>query len=281
MAAIDVLVAVRREDASKYYKSLSVHKDLRLQIVSDKTDASNILADRDQHTDVLAIDNQLGEVFDFITELRHTYPRLIIILIDEEADFGLPGEADEISTMPFANDDLVRRIKRLMSDRQLETLRADSLPAVRDFAKRLRKATGEYGKQQAAVSACVDLDYSYVAFYRLESLDPLKVMLKAQEGPHSIQAIAPKQASSDDLIAWVAKNGQSRIAGPDDEPNHPLVEKRRFGAIACVPVVFGGSRYGVLIACRDQPDSITQENVLMLELVSAQLAGAISKEVIS
>lgn len=281
MAAIDILVAVRREDASKYYKNLSQHKDIRLQIVSDKNDALNILSDRDQHIDVLVIDNQLGEVYDLIDELRHSYPRLFIILIDEEADFGLPGQADEISTMPFANDDLVRRIKRLMSDRQLETLRADSLPAVRDFAKQLRRASGEYGKQQAAVSACIDLDYAYVAFYRLESLDPLTVTLKAQDGPHSVQAVAPKQASPDDLMAWVAKNGQSRIAGPDDDPSHPLVQKRRFSAVACVPVVFSGSRYGVLVACREQPNSITQEHVLMLELVSAQLAAAVSKEIIS
>lgn len=280
MPAIDVLVSVRREDASRYYKNLSAHKDLRLQIVTDKMDASNILSDRDQHTDVLVIDNQLGEVPEFVTDLRHSYPRLIIILVDEEADFGLPGEADEMSTDPFTNDDLVKRITRLMSDRQLETLRADSLPAVRDFAKRLRRATGEYGKQQAAVSACMDLNYSYVAFYRLESLDPLRVTLKAQEGPHTVQTIAPKQASPDDIIAWVAKNGQSRIAGPEDEPSYPLVQKKRFGTVACVPVVFSGSRYGVLVACRDEPNSIDQEHVLMLELVSAQLAAAVSREII-
>ncbi len=280
MASIDVLIVVRREDATRYYKNLSGQKDFRLQIVSDKNDAFNVLADHDQHTDVLVIDNQVGEVFDFVAELRHSYPRLLIILVDEEADFGLPGQADEISTDPFANDDLVRRITRLMSDRQLETLRADSLPAVRDFAKRLRKASGEYGKQQAAVAACMEMDYQYVAFYRLESLDPLRVSLKAQEGPGSLQAAAPKQATEDDLMAWVAKNGQSRIAGADDKPSHPFVQRKRLNAVACVPVVFSGSRYGVLVACREQPDSITQENVLMLELVSAQLAAAVSKEVI-
>ena len=41
-----------------------------------------------------------------------------------------------------------------------------------------------------------------------------------------------------------------------------------------------GNRYGVLIACREVPNSITQENVLMLELVTAQLGAAISKEII-
>lgn len=281
MAPIDVLAAARREEASRYHKNLSIHKDLRLQIVSDTRDALTILSDRDKHVDVLVVENQLGGVFDLITELRHTYPRLFIIVVDEDADFGLPGLADEISTDPFTNDDLLKRITRLMSDRQLETLRADSLPAVREFAKRLRKAVGESGKQQAAVAACKDLDYDYVSFYRLESLDPLQIMLKAQEGPNAIQAVAPKQASPDDLIAWVAKNGQSRIAAPEDEPNYPLVKKGRLGAVACVPVIFGTTRYGVLVACRDRPGTINQENVLMLELVSAQLGAAVSKEIVS
>jgi DNA-binding response OmpR family regulator len=279
MAPIDVLVAVRRESASRYHKNLSAHDDMRAQIVSDKNDALNILADKDRHIDMLVIENQMGKVFELITELRHTYPRLFIILVDEEADFGLPGQADEVSTTPFNNEDLVKRITRLMSDRQLETLRADSLPAVREFAKRLRKAVGETGKQQAAVSACKDLDYQYISFYRLESLDPPLLTLKAQEGPNALQAVAPKQASTDDLITWVAQNGQSRVAGPDDEPNYPLVKKGRMGTVACVPVFFGGNRYGVLVACRERPGTIGQEHVLMLELVSAQLAAAISKEI--
>lgn len=280
MAITDVLIAVRREDAKRYKESLSPHKDLRLQIVSDKSDALNVLADRDKHVDVLVIANQLGGVFELIADLRQTYPRLFIIIVDEEADFGLPGQADEISTMPFTNNDLVRRITRLMSDRQLATLRADSLPAVRDFAKRLRKAVGESGKQQAAVSACKDLDYDYVSFYRLESLDPLKITLKAQDGTSAIQAVAPKQAAPDDLITWVAKTGQSRIVSPEDEPNYLLVKRGRMGAAACVPVIFNDSRYGIIVACRERPGTINQENVMMLELVAAQLAAAISKEII-
>src|SRR6185436_17142603 len=99
------------------------------------------------------------------------------------------------------------------------------------------------------------------------------------EGPNAIQAVAPKQASPDDLISWVAKNGQSRIAAPEDEPNFPLVKKGRLGAVACVPIIFGTTRYGVLVACRDRPGTISQENVLLLELVSAQLGAAVSKEI--
>lgn len=280
MDIIDVLAAVRREDASRYYKNLSAHPKLAVQLVSSHADAASVLADQDKHVDILVIDSQLGNVFDFINDLRLTYPRLLIVLVDEAADFALPGEADEISVEPFNNDDLVRRITRLMSDRQLETLRADSLPAVREFAKHLRRASGESGKQKAAVTACMDLGYYYVAFYRLDSADPLRLSLRAQEGPAALQAVAPKLADPNDAIGWVARSGQSRIIATDDETNHALVKRGQVGAAACVPVVFSGNRYGVLIACREQPASITQENVLMLELVSAQLAAAISKEIV-
>ncbi|MCB9456925.1 MAG: GAF domain-containing protein [Anaerolineaceae bacterium] len=280
MNAVDVLVAVRREHASRYYKSLSAQKNFRVQIVSDTGDALNALADRDQHVDVLVLDNGLAHIFEFVAELRHSYPRLLIVLVDEDADFGMPGQADEISTEPFNNNDLVRRINRLMSDRQLETLRADSLPAVRQFAKLIRKASGEIGKQEAAVSACKDLGYDYVAFYRRDDSNGGQLVLKAQDGSNAIKAIAIKTADPDDLMTWVQQNRQSRITNPPDNPNHPLVAKGRLGCAACVPVIFGSNNYGVLLACREQPGSISQENVLMLELVAAQLSAAISKEIV-
>lgn len=277
MPRIDLLVAVRREDSNRYYKNLSAQSEYGVRIVSSVDDAMDTLADKDRHVDVLVLDNGLTDVFELVNDLRQTYPRLMIVLVDEEADFALPGHADDVSTDPFTNDDLVRRINRLMSDRQLETLRADAMPPVREFAKKLRKAVGESGKQQAAVSACRDLGYDYVAFYRLESPDPLLVTLKAQDGAAPIQAVAPKYASADDIIGWVAQTGQSRIAGPQDELNHPLVRKERLGAVVCVPVGIT-SRYGVLVACREQPNSISNQNVMMLELVSAQLAAVMSKE---
>jgi GAF domain-containing protein len=37
-------------------------------------------------------------------------------------------------------------------------------------------------------------------------------------------------------------------------------------------------RFGVLVACRTDSGTITQENVMMLELVSAQLASALAKD---
>lgn len=277
MPTTDVLVAVRREDASRYHKFLAQHKDFRVRIVMDARDALDALADRDQHTDVFVVDNAIGYVFELIAELRQTYPRLMVILVDEQADFGMPGRADDVSTEPFENDDLAKRITRLMSDRQLETLRADSLPSVRDFAKQLRKATGEIGKQQAAVAACRDLGYDYVAFYRMENGDPNTLTLKAQDGPPPAMAGAPKQASPDDIMTWVARSGQSRIAGAQDTPNHPFVSAQRLGAVACVPIQMS-KRFGVLVACREKPASITQENVMMLELVSAQLAAVLTRE---
>lgn len=281
MSTTSVLIAVRREDASRFYRNLSGHQDFRVQLVSELSDALSALGDPNQYIDVLVINSNLGHTYEFINEVRHSYPRLFIVLVDEEADFAMPGQADEISTEPFTDDDLIRRIARLMSDRQLETLRADSLPAVRHFAKALRQASGEAGKQETAVTACKELGYDYVAFYRVESFDPILITLRAQEGSPTLQVAAPNAASSNDLITWVAQNGQSRVIGQGETPNHPLAGKQHCGTVACVPVTVGSQRYGVLVACREKPDSINQENVMMLELVAAQLAAAISKEIIT
>jgi CheY-like chemotaxis protein len=277
MSQIDLLVAVRREDASRFYKNLSAHKDFHVHLVMDADAALDALADRERHVDVLVLDNGLGQAFDLIDELRHTYPRLLIVLVDEEADFALPGQADEVSTDPFTNDDLIRRITRLMSDRQLETLRADTMPAVRSFAKHLRTASGEYGKQQAAVSACRSLGFDYVAFYQIETTSPLEVRLRAQDGDKMLQMAAPKEAAVDDIIGWVAKSWQTRTAGPNDSLNHPLVEHGRMGVVAAVPVGMA-QHYGVLVACQADLAGLTSDNIVILELVSAQLAAALSKD---
>lgn len=278
MPTIDLLVAVRQEHAVRFQENLSVHDSVHLQLVSNTKDALDILANRDVHTDVFVVDNGLSDVYLLITELRQKYPRLLIVLVDEEADFGMPGQADEISTDPFRHDDLLTKIKRLMSDRHLETLRSDSLPAVRNIAQRLRTASGRMGKQESAVATCKDMGYDYVAYYNLESKEPIKMDLRAQQGPPAIQSIAPKVATTDDLMGWVVQNGQSRIASPEDSPNHPLVARGRLGIVACVPVAFSGHVYGVMVICNDRPSSLTQENVMMIELVAAQLASALSKE---
>lgn len=274
MTQINLLVAVTEGRAKVYYQNLSSVKDFNLQIATNFDDARQLLADRDHRIDLFVIDNNLLEQFDLIREIRHSYPRLIIILVDEEADFGLPGQADDISTDPFKDNDLVKRINALMSDRRMETLRSDSLPAVREVAKVLRSASGVVGKQQAAVDAAMELGYDYVAYYHREDGE---LRLKAHVGPNAIKAIAPKRAEND-LITWVAEKSQTRIATYGDELNHPLVSKGRLGAVACVPVIFDSQLYGVLTACNDNPDAVVQDNVLMLELISAQLAAAIKKE---
>jgi hypothetical protein len=64
---------------------------------------------------------------------------------------------------------------------------------------------------------------------------------------------------------------------PGDQPGHALVENGRFGAAVCVPV---GStlRIGVMIAFREAGDTLKQENIVMVELIAAQLAAALAKE---
>jgi GAF domain-containing protein len=278
MGQVDVLAAVPQEKASVYHKNLSLVQDFRLHIVTAISDALDLLADREQHIDVIVLDVSLGAVYELIDDLRHSYPRLFIVMVDEDADFGTPGYADALSTAPFTDNDLVKRITRLMSDRQMETLRADSLPAVRSFAKELRAAIGQAGKEQTAVTAIRTSGFDYVAYYRLEDEAALRLTLRAQAGPKPIEAIAPRSAAPDDLMTWVCQKGQSRITTPPDAPNHPLVARGRLGTAACVPVLFSGQRFGVIVACNDQPGSITQDKVMMVELVAAQVAAAISRE---
>ena len=278
MTAVELYVIVRREHASRYHKHLAAHKDFHTSIFSNTQDVLEKLANQKKEVDVLLIDNGLASIVDLIEEVRHTYPRLFIVLVDEEADFGMPGYADEISTTPFDNNDLINRITKLMSDRRLETLRADSLPAVRQFAKELRDASGENSKLQVTVTACKKLGYDYVAFYRMENANTANLTLRAQAGPESLHTTTPK---ADDLISWVIQHGESRVAGPQDTPNHSLVSSTGpFMAVACIPVMFSGTRYGVLAAFRSLPNSITPENVMELELMVAQLGSVISKELI-
>jgi len=274
---INVLAAVRLPSVARYRENLSKDSKLKVTVVTSIPSAREILANPDKQTDVFVVDNGLGDVFELVKELRAAYPRLLILLVDEEADFGMPGRADDVSTDPFREDDLIKKIKRLAEERQLETLRADALPPVRTFAKSLRKAGKGLGKQQAAIEAVKQLGYDYVAFYALAPTDPPSLSLAAQLGPNNITGMMPVRSDYSGLLGWVAQNGQSKIVGFGDEPNHTLIEKGRFGAAACVPV--GTTlRFGVVLACREQPGSIKADNVLMLELVCAQLASALAKE---
>lgn len=271
-------MVVRDHDAERFTQNLHGYDDIAPTVITSLDEAVSIIADRSRHVDVFVVDNNIDGTFELISELRQTYPRLLIILVDEEADFGMPGQADAMTTEPFHNDDLINRVRKMIADRKQETLRSDSLPAVRSISKRMRQATGVLGKQQAATDACIDIGYDYVGFYGVTNDSPLELSLGAQSGPNTIKSIAPKSATLDDLMGWVSQNKQSRIAAPEDKPNHPLVARGRLGAIACVPVSFSDHHFGVIAACRDRPGSITQDNVLMLELVATQLATALLKE---
>jgi len=274
---IHVLAAVPREALPRFRDHFAREPQMVLTLVTRQQEAIEHLADPQTRTDVLVLDAPSGDTFEFVRQLRHTYPRLLIVLVDEEADFGLPGQADEISVAPFAGDDLLRRIKRLVEERRLETLRADTLPPVRLLAKLLVRARTPEAMIRAAVEAIQDLDYDYVAFFGADPAAPDQLTLRAQIGPPHLTHSAPyQQAQSSTLVGWVAQTGQSRTVGPEDRPNHPFVQGGYLQTGVCVPVG-AALRFGALLACRAQPNSVPQKHVMLLELVSAQLATALAK----
>jgi len=280
MANLSILAAVPLQATARFREGFAAEPQFEITLVTDLDNALAVLDDASKQIEVFVIDNALGNIdaYEVVKEIRQTYPRLIIILVDEEADFALPGRADDVSTTPFENNDLVNRIKRLNEDRRLQTLRADALPPVRAFAKQLLKAGKGVSKQQAAVAAVQEIGYDYVAFYSIKQVTPPELSLVAQVGAEEVLRLAPKNPNyQDSVMGWVAQNGQSRIVTPEDEPNHPFVLKKQFQSAVCVPV--GTTlRFGVLFACRVAPSAISGENVLMLELVSAQLASALAKD---
>lgn len=274
---IYVLATIPRESLTRFRDLFAREPQISPVFVTRQQEAMEHLADPQTRTDVLVLDARSGDTFDFVRQLRHTYPRLLIVLVDEEADFGLPGQADEISVTPFAGDDLLRRIKRLVEERRLETLRADTLPPVRQLAKVLVRARTPEAMIRAAVEVIHDLGYDYVAFFSPDPAAPGQLALRTQIGPPSLTGIAPQQQSQDGtLVGWVAQTGQSRTVGPTDRPNHPFIEGTSLQSGVCVPVG-AALRFGALLACRAQPHSIPQKHVMLLELISAQLATALAK----
>src|SRR5215813_13012109 len=229
-ANIHVLAAVRLPSVARYRENLSKDPKLKVTVVTSEPSAREILANAEKRNDVFVVDNGLGNVFELVKELRQTYPRLLILLVDEDADFGMPGRADDVSTEPFKDDDLIKKIKRLAEERRLETLRTDALPPVRTFARSLRKANKGLGKQQAAVEAVQELGYDYVAFYSVAPTDPPTLSLGAQTGPNAITAMMPVRSDYTGLLGAVVQTGQSKIVGPSDELTHMLVEKGKYGA---------------------------------------------------
>ncbi|NJL92870.1 MAG: hypothetical protein HC915_03665 [Anaerolineae bacterium] len=275
-----ILAAIQLPSIARYREGLRKEPTFEVNLVTSLDKARDTLDDPAQQIDVFVVDSGLGEVHEIIREVRQSYPRLIILLVDENADFAMPGRADDVSTTPFEDNDLVNRIKRLNESRRLQTLRADALPPVRQFAKSILKATstGSVSKQQAAVEAVKELGYDYVAFYKVLPGDPPDVSLLAQVGADDAKREAPKKpALNDSMVGWVVQNGKSRTITPTEEINHPLVKSGRFKIGVGVPVGTN-LRFGVLIACKEAEASISQENVMMLELISAQLASALAKD---
>lgn len=270
---IDLLITVRRERSADYFQYLTAHRELRVRLVTHHGETRDLL--RQRRFDVVVLDNAIDGTFEFVAELRHNYPRILIVLVDEDADFAMPGQADDVSTDPMRDDDLYKRIHRLMSDRQLDTLRADTLPPIREFAKNLRVAVGEYGKQEAAIAACRRLGFDYAGFYRVESLNPLKIVLKVQDGPPPLQAAAPRQAAAGDILTQVVQTGRSVTLKPDDEPNYPLIKRGRLKEGACI-LIGTSPRYGVLLVGTVET-APPRENILMVELIGSQLAAAVSR----
>ncbi len=277
VSAIHILAALRAETIGRFRDNLSREPTFKLTFVTSEDEARAQVVSKETHQDVLVIDNNLGGVFEFVRELRRDSPRLWIVLVDEEADFGMPGLADEVSTEPFKDDDLTRKIKRLAEERRLETLSSNTLAPVKLFAQKLNKAGKGVSKLQAAVETVKELGYDFVAYYSVSPTSPPALTLSGQVGPENIKGLMQSRVDYSGLLGWVAQNGTSRIVGPGEEPTHPLLQKGKFGCAACVPV---GStlRFGVIFACRAEPASIQQEHVLMLELVSRQLASALAKE---
>ncbi|HRE46205.1 MAG TPA: hypothetical protein PLD47_00635 [Aggregatilineales bacterium] len=276
---IHILATVRLPSLVKFRETLAKEPKFRTTIVTSAEAARTALADREKALDVFVVDNNIPntDVYEWIKQLRSTHPRLLILLVDEEADFGTPGRADDVTTTPFKDDELIKKIKRMAEERSLATLRADSLPPIRDFAKALRKANKSVGKQQAAVSAVRDMGYDYVVFYTITPGDPPALSLAAQEGDQQISSMMPIRTDYENILGSVVRSGQPKIINTGDSPSHFLIDRGRFGAAVAIPV--GTTlRFGVLIAFRPEAGSIKQESIVMLELICAQLASALAKE---
>lgn len=275
---IQVLGAVAAQSEARYRMVLARDPQIALRLVATGKAICEDLDRAQEQPDILVIDYALGDVYTLISALRERYPRLLILLVDEEADFGMPGRADEVSVEPFEDDDLLKRIKRMTEERRLETLRTDVLPQIRTFARSLRRATSGYARLQAAVAAVRALGYDYAAIYQATPSNPGSLNLAVQDGARELADGAPQhERGAGSLVAWVGRNGQSRVIAPGDEPGHPFLREGRFAAGVCVPVGVT-FRFGVIFACRTEPGSITQQGILMLELVSAQLASALAKQ---
>lgn len=226
--------------------------------------------------DMLVIDKSIDGAYDWLSALRVRMPRLLMMLIDEGADFAMPGAADDVTTTPFENDDLARRIQRLIGDRKMETLRADAMPPVRDLGQRMRKAGSESGIVQAAIGVVADLGYSDAAVFKLDESRGNALVLVTHQGAADVRAALPSPVPAGHVLARCALSGQMELLTAQKHQNFALVERGRLHAAAIVPVGIA-RRYGVLLASRDDAGEIPARDVLMLELIAAQLGSYLAR----
>ena len=279
MALIQVLAAVPREQAARYYTSLSASGQYELTLTSDSRDTLGLLEDRGRHFDALVLDSCLTDADSLLEDILFNLPRLIVVLVDETGDSPLRHRLrlDRISASPFIDDDLERRIARLLSDSQLETMPANTMLPVRELARKLRTEDEPGDRFRVAVEACQGLGYPYTAFYRVEQQDPPLLKLAAQQGQRSFDALVPLHAESHHVIARVAMTGESLILERSNAEDYPPVAQGALGSVAMV-AAGRAACFGVLVAGREDPDGINAQNVAVLELVAAQLAAAIARE---
>lgn len=274
---IHVLAAVPKESFARYREHLERDPQVVLTLVSRHEEVMARLGDAQAHSDVVVLDSGLGDLFGFVKTLRQVHANLLIILVDEGADFGLPGQADELSVAPFEDDDLLRRIKRLAEERRLQTLRADIEPPVRMLAKKLMRARSSKAMLQAALETVRELGYVYAAFYGVDEQNAGGLVLRVQIGPPDLTKVAPTQQDiAGTLVGWVFEHGQSRVAGMADALAHPFLQQQRVNSAVGVPVGMA-LRYGVLLVCRAQGGVVAHKQVMMLELIGAHLANALAR----
>lgn len=283
MANAEILATLREDKIEQYRDELSSANDLRVQIAATTAALLDMLAGDTQHIDLVLIDNELDSANIFVPDLRQRYPKLPIIIVDEEADFGTPGHASDLSCDPFLDDELIHKVNRLLG-RSISTGAPETESQPAQSAVSAPENAPENAAQTPAnridttLKAIQEMGFDYVAYYTIDGTDPPALTLAGQHGPNAINAVAPKSAGSDDLMGHVAKTQKSQIAGPQDTPIHPLVARGRLGAVVCVPVSHEDTRYGVLAVCNDRPGSIQTDIMPALEMVASQLAAALKRD---
>lgn len=268
-----ILATIREDKIERYRAELD---DLSLSFTATTDHLLDMLSESDISGTLAVVDHELDLANTFVPQLREKYPALCIIIVDEDADFGTPGHADDLSCDPFRKDELKNKINRLLSGETsapvIET------PSVRTTGHIPRSATRKPAERIGiALKAMQEMGFDYAAYYFIDQNDPSAIMLLTQRGPTAVNAIAPESGDSDDLIGYVAYHQESRIAGPLDTPTHPLVARGRLGAVVCIPVTYEETRFGVLVACNDRPGSIRQDSLPQLEMVATQLAASLNR----